>query len=45
MHFRFGITVFEIGSLLCALAPSMDVLILGRAIQGKHNYKVSPIVV
>jgi MFS family permease len=28
------ICVFEIGSLLCGVAPSMNVLILGRAIAG-----------
>jgi MFS family permease len=28
------IVIFEIGSLLCAVAPSMVVLILGRAVAG-----------
>ncbi|KAG6901482.1 hypothetical protein C0995_011344 [Termitomyces sp. Mi166 len=30
----FSIAVFEIGSLLCAVAPSVSVLILGRAVAG-----------
>lgn len=29
-----AVAVFLVGSLICALAPQMDVLILGRAIQG-----------
>ncbi|KAG8816578.1 hypothetical protein FRC17_000269, partial [Serendipita sp. 399] len=29
------IVVFEIGSLICGVAPSMNVLILGRAVQGQ----------
>ncbi|GME86138.1 unnamed protein product [Ambrosiozyma monospora] len=29
-----GVTIFEIGSLICAVSQSMDVLIFGRAIQG-----------
>lgn len=32
--FIFCIVVFEIGSLICAVAPNIDVLIFGRAIQG-----------
>jgi MFS family permease len=28
------ITLFEIGSLICGVAPSMNVLIFGRAFQG-----------
>lgn len=30
----FAIFMFEIGSLICGVAPSMDVLILGRAVAG-----------
>ncbi|KAF8317979.1 MFS general substrate transporter [Clavulina sp. PMI_390] len=30
----FAITIFEIGSLLCGVAPNMTILILGRAIAG-----------
>lgn len=30
----FAIIVFELGSLICGVAPNMDVLILGRAIAG-----------
>jgi len=29
-----AVAVFLVGSLICALAPQMDVLILGRAVQG-----------
>jgi predicted MFS family arabinose efflux permease len=32
--FLASIAVFEIGSLMCALAPSLGVLIAGRAISG-----------
>ncbi|KAG8796974.1 hypothetical protein FRC16_009340 [Serendipita sp. 398] len=31
------IVIFEIGSLICALAPNINVLIFGRAIQGKSS--------
>ncbi len=31
------LTVFGTGSLLCAMAPSMDMLILGRILQGAAN--------
>lgn len=30
----FAVVVFEIGSLICGVSPSMEVLILGRAIAG-----------
>lgn len=30
----FAVGVFELGSLLCGVAPNMDVLILGRAVAG-----------
>jgi MFS family permease len=30
----FAVSIFEIGSLLCGVAPNMPVLILGRAIAG-----------
>jgi MFS family permease len=30
--------MFEIGSLICAVAPSMNVLIFGRAIQGPYRH-------
>ncbi|KAJ3068958.1 hypothetical protein HDU98_007936 [Podochytrium sp. JEL0797] len=32
--FLFAMVVFEIGSLICGIAPSMDILILGRAVAG-----------
>ncbi|KAL7413029.1 major facilitator superfamily domain-containing protein [Mrakia frigida] len=32
--FLFAIFVFELGSLLCGVAPNMDVLILGRCVAG-----------
>ena len=31
--FILGLTIFPIGSLVCALAPSLEVLLLGRIIQ------------
>jgi MFS family permease len=33
--FSFCIIFFEMGSLLCALSPSINVLILSRSIQGE----------
>jgi predicted MFS family arabinose efflux permease len=30
----FAVFIFEVGSLVCGVAPSMEVLILGRAIAG-----------
>jgi MFS family permease len=30
----FAVTIFEVGSLVCGVAPSIVVLILGRAIAG-----------
>ncbi|KAJ3196633.1 hypothetical protein HDU82_001727, partial [Entophlyctis luteolus] len=32
--FVFALVVFEIGSLICGVAPTMNVLILGRAVAG-----------
>ncbi|KAJ3117029.1 hypothetical protein HK100_000905 [Physocladia obscura] len=32
--FVFALVVFELGSFLCGIAPSMEVLILGRAVAG-----------
>ncbi|KAJ3513191.1 hypothetical protein NLJ89_g3086 [Agrocybe chaxingu] len=32
--FLFSIGIFEVGSLLCAVAPSVSVLIFGRAVSG-----------
>src|SRR5881227_3658526 len=32
--FQIGLTVFSLGSLLCALAPSLPLLVVARAIQG-----------
>lgn len=32
--FLIAVSLFEIGSLLCGVAPSMNVLILGRAVAG-----------
>src|SRR5664279_1997070 len=32
--FLIGLTIFTVGSLLAALAPSLNVLIAGRAVQG-----------
>lgn len=36
--FLLCVVIFEAGSLICALAPNMDVLIFGRAVQGKHTF-------
>jgi hypothetical protein len=41
--FLFCICIFEAGSLICALAPSMDVLIFGRAVQGMSD-QASPLL-
>ena len=30
----FAVFIFEVGSLLCGVAPTMNVLILGRAVAG-----------
>ena len=30
----FAVFIFEVGSLICGVAPSMRVLILGRAVTG-----------
>ena len=30
----FAVSIFEVGSLICGVAPNMRVLILGRAIAG-----------
>lgn len=32
--FLFSVGIFELGSLLCATAPSIPVLIFGRAVAG-----------
>jgi MFS family permease len=32
--YLLGLTVFGIGSVVCALAPNMDVLLVGRVLQG-----------
>ena len=32
--FLLSIAVFEVGSLICAVSPSVNVLILGRVIAG-----------
>ncbi|KAM9914155.1 hypothetical protein OXX69_000912 [Metschnikowia pulcherrima] len=40
-----GIVVFEVGSLICALANSMDMLIGGRVIQGLGGSAVQAMVV
>lgn len=40
--FLVGIVLFEIGSLICGVAPSIEVLIFGRAIQGtKFSFNLS----
>ncbi|KAJ3125392.1 hypothetical protein HK100_010837, partial [Physocladia obscura] len=32
--FVFALTIFEVGSFICGIAPSMNVLIVGRAVAG-----------
>ncbi len=41
--FRIGLTVFAVGSLLCSLAPSIEVLIAARAIQAVGGSMLSPV--
>lgn len=41
--FMFGIFVFAAGSLLCAVAPSFPVFLLGRALQGIGTGGIFPI--
>lgn len=40
--FMSSIFIFEVGSLVCAIAPSMTVLILGRAVSLRHLFPVFP---
>ncbi|KXS11154.1 MFS general substrate transporter [Gonapodya prolifera JEL478] len=43
--FIVGITLFEAGSLICELAPSMPVLIVGRAVAGVGGGGMLPMVI
>ncbi|KXS08940.1 MFS general substrate transporter, partial [Gonapodya prolifera JEL478] len=43
--FIVGITLFKAGSLICGLAPSMPVLIVGRAVAGLGGGGMLPMVV
>jgi EmrB/QacA subfamily drug resistance transporter len=43
MMFMIGMAVFTVGSLLCALAPSIDMLIFFRVIQGLGAGILAPI--
>lgn len=40
--FQFGSLLFLVGSFVCAIAPSMGLLILGRAIQGVGGAIMTP---
>lgn len=40
--FQFGTILFLIGSLMCALAPAMGMLIAGRAVQGVGGAMMTP---
>ena len=40
--FRIGVVIFGLGSLMCAVAPSLGVLIGGRAIQGLGGALLTP---
>lgn len=40
--FRIGITVFILGSIACALAPTLGLLIAGRAVQGAGSAALLP---
>ncbi|KAJ3339159.1 hypothetical protein HDU93_008545 [Gonapodya sp. JEL0774] len=43
--FMVAIAVFEIGSLICGLAPNMNTLIVGRAIAGLGGGAMLPLVI
>src|SRR3954451_7313387 len=40
--FAFGIVAFGVTSLLCALAPTIEILVLGRALQGVAGALLTP---
>lgn len=40
--FQFGTVLFLLGSLMCALAPAMGMLIAGRAVQGVGGAMMTP---
>ena len=41
--FRYGMTVFGAGSILCGLAPNLPVLLAGRVIQGAGGSMLNPV--
>ncbi|MEU4426664.1 MFS transporter [Actinoplanes sp. NPDC024001] len=41
--FRLGLVIFGAGSLACALAPSLGVLVAGRVVQGVGGSMLSPV--
>ncbi|MFD9391028.1 MFS transporter [Streptomyces sp. NPDC060000] len=41
--FRYGLVVFGLASLACALAPSLGVLVAARAVQGAGASMLSPV--
>ena len=40
--FRIGVVIFGLGSLMCAVAPTLSILIGGRAIQGLGGALLTP---
>src|SRR5258706_12504799 len=41
--FQIGLTVFALGSLLCSLAPSIQMLIAARLVQGIGGSMLNPV--
>src|SRR5205085_3557383 len=41
--FQFGLTVFSVGSLLCGLAPNLDMLVAARVLQGIGGAMLNPV--
>src|SRR6201996_4083746 len=41
--FQIGLTVFGLGSLLCGLAPSLDLLVAARVIQAIGGSMLNPV--
>src|SRR5436309_6089083 len=40
--FRIGITVFVLGSITCAVAPALSVMLVGRVLQGVGSASMLP---
>jgi EmrB/QacA subfamily drug resistance transporter len=41
--FRYGLTVFGLGSLVCGVAPDLPILICGRVVQGIGGSMLNPV--